>query len=409
MISSCITIGNTRARLDDGSKFALHDNRSGDRADDARRARLILMLADGSSYSRIERALGCDDRFITEWKRRFATERLAGLYARHKGSQRTVLTPELEAKIMSETRKKPSDGTTHWSTRRLAEKLGVSHNIIAAAWKRAGFAPHRLDRYMASTDPDFEAKAADAIGLYVNPPQHAAVFCVDEKTAIQALDRLDRMLPMSPGRNERHGFEYRRHGTLSLFAAFNTRTGEGIGTTAKRHTPEEFVAFLSQVVASQPKKREIHIILDNVSTHKAKRVQEFLATNRNVHFHFTPTYSSWLNQVELWFSKIQRDLIARGIFTSVTDLGKKSRDTSASTTTSRSLFAGPTQMSSTALPAKWQIQSTRYILLRNCVIVMQFLRRIYPVNTQIQSATSTRRQYLCPVANECAPARCAVQ
>lgn len=293
------------------------------RADDARRSRLILMLADGATYSEIENALNCDDGFITRWKRRFVEQRLDGLQGRHKGSERTVLTPKLEARIISETRKKPSDGSTHWSTRRMAKKIGVSHNTIAIAWRRAGYAPHRLDRYMASTDPDFETKAADVIGLYVNPPQHAAVFCMDEKTAIQALDRLDPMLPMSPGRNERHGFEYRRNGTLSLFAALNTRTGEVIGATSKRHTTDDFLVFLAQVVATQPKKREIHIILDNVSTHKAKRVQQFLASHPNVSFHFTPTYSSWLNQVELWFSKIQRDLITRGIFTSEKDLARK--------------------------------------------------------------------------------------
>jgi transposase len=293
------------------------------RADVVRRARLILMLADGESYATIENALSCDDRTITLWKRRFEANGLSGLDGQHKGSKRTVLTPKLEAKIIAETRKQPSDGTTHWSTRRLAAKIGVSHSTIATAWKRAGYAPHRLDRYMASTDPDFETKAADVIGLYVNPPQHAVVFCIDEKTAIQALDRLDPMLPMSPGRNERHGFEYRRNGTLSLFAALNTRTGEVIGATSKRHTSADFPAFLAKVVDTQPKKREIHIILDNVSTHKAKLVQDFLASHPNVTFHFTPTYSSWLNQVELWFSKIQRDLIARGIFTSESDLAKK--------------------------------------------------------------------------------------
>ena len=141
---------------------------------------------------------------------------------------------------------------------------------------------------MASPDPEFETKAADVIALYVNPPQHAAVFCVDEKTAIQALDRLDPVLPLSPGRLERHGFEYYRHGTLSLYAALDTRTGEVMGKTAARHTTEEFVAFLGQIVAGQPPSREIHIILDNLSTHKTARVRQFLADHPNVHLHFTP-------------------------------------------------------------------------------------------------------------------------
>ncbi len=173
---------------------------------------------------------------------------------------------------------------------------------------------------MASDDRQFEAKAAEVIGLYLNPPAHAAVFCVDEKTAIQALDRLDSVLPFSPGQLERHGFEYYRHGTLSLYAAFNTKTGEVLGKTAARHTSAEFVAFLADICTHQLKRKEIHVICDNLSAHKTPRVEEFLVAHPTVHLHFTPTYSSWLNQVELWFGKIERDVIARGIFTSVTNL-----------------------------------------------------------------------------------------
>ena len=194
---------------------------------------------------------------------------------------------------------------------------------VARVWKRARLQPHRIEHYILSDDPEFETKAADVIGLYVNPPQHAAVFCVDEKTAIQALDRLDPILPLSPGRAERHGFEYYRHGTLSLYAALNTKTGEVIGKTAERHTSEEFVAFLSDILAHQSKGREIHIIVDNLSAHKTKRVEEFLGRHKNVTIHYTPTYSSWLNQVELWFNKIERDVIARGVFSSTPDLSRK--------------------------------------------------------------------------------------
>ncbi|RPI60960.1 MAG: IS630 family transposase, partial [Lysobacterales bacterium] len=200
---------------------------------------------------------------------------------------------------------------------------GISHMMVARVWAKHALKPQRLDHYMASDDPDFETKAADIIGLYLNPPQHAAVFCVDEKTAIQALDRLDPVLPLSPGRAERHGFEYKRHGTLSLYAAFNTKTGEVRGKTAARHTSAEFVAFLTDLVVNQPRRKEIHVIADNLSAHKTQLVQEFLTAHPNVHLHFTPTYSSWLNQVELWFAKIERDVIARGVFTSVADLRKK--------------------------------------------------------------------------------------
>src|SRR5262249_13342068 len=188
---------------------------------------------------------------------------------------------------------------------------------------RPGRRPGGRGRSLASDAPDFEGKGADSMGLSPTPPQPGAVFCVDEKTAIQALDRLDPVLPLSPGRAERHGFEYYRHGMLSLYAAFETRTGEVLGRTAERHTSAEFVAFLTDLVTHQPKRREIHVILANLSAHKTKLVQAFLAEHPRVHLHFTPTYSSWLNQVELWFAKIERDVIARGIFTSVKDLARK--------------------------------------------------------------------------------------
>jgi transposase len=246
------------------------------------------------------------------------------LFSRHAGQSATTLTPALEARILEWTvKRKPADGSTQWSTRKLAEALDISHMMIARVWRKHALKPHRIEGYMASNDPDFETKAADIIGLYSHPPQHAAVFCVDEKTAIQALDRKDPVLPLSPGRAERHGFEYYRHGTLSLYAAFNTKTGEVLGKTARRHTSAEFVAFLTDIVVNQPRGKEIHVIADNLSAHKTERVEEFLKRHPRVHLHFTPTYSSWLNQVELWFAKIERDVIARGVFTSVPDLKRK--------------------------------------------------------------------------------------
>jgi hypothetical protein len=206
-----------------------------DRAEDARRARLILLLADGHTWDEASERIECSRDFVASWSKRFAEQRIAGLY---------------------------------------------------------GLKPHRIERYMASNDPDFEKKAADIIGLYLNPPAHAAVFCVDEKTAIQALDRKDPVLPLSPGRAERHGFEYFRHGTLSLYAAFNTKTGEVLGKTAERHTSSEFVAFLTDIVINQLRGKEIHVIADNLSAHKSYPVKDFLAAHPKVHLHFTPTYSS---------------------------------------------------------------------------------------------------------------------
>ena len=292
------------------------------RAEDARRARVILMLADGESYSAIETVIPCYRDYINRWRRRFLVSRLDGLRPRYRGSAPTVLTPAMEARILERTRQPSADGSTHWSTRKLGR---IHHNLVAKAWQRAGLQPHRFERYMQSDDPDFERKAADIIGLYVNPPDHAAVFAVDEKTAIQALDRLDPVLPLSPGRAERHGFEYYRHGTLSLFAALNTQSGEVVGQTVPRHTSAAFVEFLGEIVASQPAARTIHVIADNLSTHKTQAVRTFLIDHPRVRIHFTPTYASWLNQIELWFSKIERDILARGIFTSVPDLARKIR------------------------------------------------------------------------------------
>src|SRR5829696_7680737 len=195
----------------------------------ARRARCVVMLADGASYAEVCAVLGVTDRFVARWKQRYQ----AG--------------------------------------------AGVSPSTVLRVWQRAGLQPDRLERYVVSNDPAFETKAADIIGLYLRPPAHAVVLCVDEKTAIQALDRLDPVLPLSPGRAERHGFEYYRHGTLSLYAALNTHTGEVLGSAVPRHTSDEFVAFLQSVVDTQPRRRAIHIIVDNLSAHKTQKVRTFLA------------------------------------------------------------------------------------------------------------------------------------
>src|SRR5271156_3070658 len=283
------------------------------------------MLAEGVPFAVVKERLQTTAPTIPRWKQRFLEDGLEGLDTHHPGQSAVVLTPALRAKILAATRKKPKDGSSHWSCRKLAAAIHVSKDMVHRVWREAGLKPHRLERYMASDDPDFERKAADVIGLYLNPPQHAAVFCVDEKTAIQALDRLDPVLPLSPGRAERHGFEYHRHGTLSLYAALDTATGRVHGKTAARHTSQDFVAFLKEVVALCPSQQQIHIILDNLSAHKTALVREFLEQNPSVRLHFTPTYSSWLNQVELWFAKIEREVIARGVFTSVSDLARKLR------------------------------------------------------------------------------------
>ncbi|MBK7060189.1 MAG: IS630 family transposase [Rubrivivax sp.] len=290
----------------------------------SRRARCVVLWADGERRVDIREKLACNDAFVTKWTTSFDSQGLAGLVSLHPGRAPKVPRP-VEARVLNRTLKHlPRDGSTHWSSRKLANELGdVSFSAVQRIWRKHGVRPHRLDTHMVSNDPDFETKAADVIGLYLDPPAHAAVFCVDEKTAIQALDRKDRMLPLSPGRAQSHGFEYKRNGTLSLFAALNTSTGQVLGKTAARHTSEQFVGFLEEIVATQSARREIHVICDNVSSHKTPLVQAFLAKHRRVHMHYTPTYSSWLNQVENWFARIQRDVITRGIFSSIKDLDKK--------------------------------------------------------------------------------------
>src|SRR6266567_1409885 len=251
------------------------------RATVAQRMRIVLLLDVGTSYRDIEEKLGAAPSTVSRWKQRYEKDGVLGLATIHPGQPPWKLTPQLRARVLERTRQAPPDGSTHWSLRKMAAVMKVNKNLIARIWKEADLKPHRLERYLASNDPQFEEKAAAIIGLYLNPPQNAAVFCVDEKSAIQALDRLDRRLPLSPGRAEKHGFEYYRHGTLSLYAALNPQTGEVIGQTAARHTSQEFVSFLADIVAHQTKDREIHIIADNLSAHKTKRVEEFLTTHQN--------------------------------------------------------------------------------------------------------------------------------
>lgn len=287
------------------------------------RARVVLAIADGEPYSVIGSRLELSTTSITRWRKRFEERRLPGLFDEARSGRGDRISAALEGKILALTQQPPPKPFTHWTTRRMGKRLSISHMTVQRVWQRAGLKPHILERYVASNDPDFERKAADVIGLYMTPPENALVLCIDEKTAIQALDRREPVLPLSPGRAERHGFEYVRHGMLSLYAALDVGSGHVEGMTALRHTSQEFIAFLDKVVSTQPKGREIHLILDNFSAHKTKTVNSWLDSHPSVKMHFTPTYSSWLNQVELWFAKIERDMIARGIFTSTTDLRRK--------------------------------------------------------------------------------------
>lgn len=285
----------------------------------ARRARVLLLLAEGHSLRHIRARTGMSPRRILAWKRNWQRRGLDGLLDAPRPGRPRKLTAAKEAGLLAATEQGPPGPLTHWSTRRLGRRLGVSPATVMRVWHKAGLQPHRLRRYMASPDPDFEAKAKDILGLYLEPPKNAAVFCVDEKTAIQALDRSQPALPLRPHQPERHAVEYVRHGTVSLFAALEVHSGKVLGRCAPRHTSAQFVEFLDQAVAGH-RRKAIHVILDNLAVHKSPVVRTWLEQHPRVQFHFTPTYSSWLNQVEIWLGLITRDCIRRGIFVSVPDL-----------------------------------------------------------------------------------------
>jgi transposase len=288
----------------------------------ARRARVLLLLHQGWSVRRIQSETGMSARLIVMWKKRWQQRGLEGLLDEPRSGRPRKVTPEKEAAILAATESPPAKPLTQWSSRRLARRMGVSHVTVTRVWRKAGLQPHRLKRYQASPDPDFETKAKEILGLYLNPPEKAVVVCVDEKTAIQALDRTQPALPLRSGKPERHSVEYIRHGTVSLLAALEVHSGKVQTRCVERHTSEEFIRFLDQTLSAQRGKK-VHVILDNLSVHKTAAVRGWVERHPHVQLHFTPTYSSWLNQVEIWLGLITRDCIRRGIFHSVPDLVSK--------------------------------------------------------------------------------------
>jgi transposase len=288
----------------------------------ARRARTVLLLDAGQSVRITAAHVGLAPRMVQYWKRRFVERGLAGLEDAPRPGRPKVISFRKEARILADTQRRPPGPVTQWSSRTMAARHEVSQSSVSRLWRRHGLQPHRVDAYVASPDPEFEAKAAAILGLYLNPPAHAVVLCVDEKSHIQALDRTQPVLPLRAGRPERHSFEYLRHGTLSLYAALEVASGQVHGHCVPRHNAAEFVAFLDQATHGYGRKA-IHIIVDNRSAHKTAAVRAWLAKHPRVQLHYTPTYSSRLNQVELWFSKLERDCIARGIFSSTLDLKRK--------------------------------------------------------------------------------------
>ena len=286
----------------------------------ARRARVVLACGDGLNNSRVARKLRVSPGMVGKWRARFLKARLEGLYDEPRpGAPRTVSDEQVE-KVVIKTLESTPRGETHWSTRGLAKATGLSRMTISRIWRAFGLQPHRRDTFKLSPDPLLIEKVRDIVGLYINPPDHALVFCVDEKSQIQALDRTQPLLPMQPGQLERGTHDYKRNGTTSLFAALELKTSRVIGQLRRRHRAVEFREFLDAIENQVPAGLEIHLIMDNYGTHKTALIRKWLAKRPRFHVHFTPTYGSWLNLVERWFAELTNKRIRRGVFRSVKEL-----------------------------------------------------------------------------------------
>ena len=286
----------------------------------ALRCRIVLAAAEGRYNNEIAAGLGCHPATVSKWRTRFASRRLDGLCDDPRpGPPRTITDAKVEEVIVRTLESAPPDAT-HWSTRSMAAAAGISRSSVHSIWQAFGLKPHLTEEFKLSPDPQFIDKVRDVAGLYLNPPEAAVVLCVDEKTQIQALDRTAPILPLMPAAAQRRTHDYRRHGTTDLFAALDAATGKVIASMTPRHRSEEFRKFLNLIDKEVPQHLDVHIVLDNVSTHKTPSIQRWLVRHPRFSFHFTPTYSSWMNLVERWFSELTTKWIRRGTHTSVTDL-----------------------------------------------------------------------------------------
>ena len=287
----------------------------------ALRCRIILACADPDrSRNEIAEEVGCNPATVTKWRQRFAADRLDGLLdAPRPGAERKIGDDVVEAVVIDTLETAPAD-TTHWSTRGLAAKHGISRQTVSEIWRAFGLKPWRQDEFKISPDPQLIEKIRDIVGLYLNPPVAAVVFAVDEKPQIQALNRTAPTLPMLPTTPAKATHDYERHGTLDLFAALDIATGTVITDLRKTHTSDDFVAFLNKVNRNVPKDLDVHVVLDNLQTHKTPTVQKWLLRHKRFHFHFTPTYGSWMNLVERWFSALTTKKLQRSAHTSTKDL-----------------------------------------------------------------------------------------
>jgi transposase len=286
----------------------------------ARRARIVLACAEGLDNHDVAKKMRCTAGTVGKWRARFLEARLEGLYDEPRpGAPRRVSDDQVE-QVVIQTLESTPRGQTHWSTRELAKTTGLSRMTISRIWHAFGLQPHRSETFKLSPDPQLVEKVRDIVGLYMNPPEHALVLCVDEKSQIQALDRTQPLLPMRPGQAERRTHDYKRHGTTSLFAALDLKTSRVIGQLHRRHRSAEFRRFLDRIEGQVPTDLDVHIIADNYGTHKTALIRKWFAKRPRFHLHFTPTYGSWINLVERWFAELTNKRIRRGVFRSVKEL-----------------------------------------------------------------------------------------
>jgi transposase len=283
----------------------------------ARRARIVLACADGADNKTVARRLRVAPATVGVWRARFVEGRVDGLYDEPRpGAPRQITDEQIEGVIIRTLETTPV-GATHWSTRDMAKAAHLSRPTIHRIWQAFGLQPHRTETFKLSPDPLLIDKVRDIVGLYIDPPQHAIVLCVDEKPQIQALNRTAPLLPMQPGQAERRTYDYKRHGTTSLFAALNVKTGHVVGEIHRRHRSIEFRKFLDRIEASVPADLDVHVIMDNYGTHKTPLIKAWFAKRPRFHVHFTPTYGSWLNLVERWFAALTAKQLKRGVHRSV--------------------------------------------------------------------------------------------
>lgn len=286
----------------------------------AQRARVILSCAAGAINTQVARDLGLTNQTVGKWRERFQRKRLDGLLDEPRpGAPRKVADAEVEEVLRLTLESTPRDAT-HWSTRAMARRCGLSQTAVSRIWRAFALQPHRVQTFKLSKDPLFVGKVRDIVGLYLDPPDKALVLCVDEKAQIQALDRSQPVLPLRPGQVERRSHDYTRHGTTTLFAAFNTKTGRIIGQFHQRHRAVEFRKFLEAIDAAVPGPLQVHLILDNYGTHKTPLIHRWLIRHPRFHTHFTPTGASWINLVERWFAALTEKQIRRGVHRSTREL-----------------------------------------------------------------------------------------